>query len=210
MINIDRNSVDAPKIVDKYDTIEVRKALQTLFMGKCYLCENFSPNSFKIDHFIPQNEDKDKILDWNNLFLSCDDCNSMRPRKIPANGWLNPCNPEDDVEKDIKYKVEKVTHKPIFIASKDEQKIKNTIHLLERLHYGHDPKTVFRTSSLREAIKDRAIELKDAMLDYFKKDDFEEKQLQQKTIKNVVSKRSPFTMLMRSVALEYGFSDLFD
>ena len=36
-----------------YNTQEVNSALQEMFHGKCYICENKLISSYQIEHFIP-------------------------------------------------------------------------------------------------------------------------------------------------------------
>ncbi|MBR2887220.1 MAG: HNH endonuclease, partial [Bacteroidales bacterium] len=73
-----------PKIVD---------ALWSASNGKCFYCEcSLDDKSKEVDHFIEVAERKDLAFDWNNLNLSCDQCNNKRPNKdIPVDKVLDPC-----------------------------------------------------------------------------------------------------------------------
>lgn len=61
-----------------YNTPEVNKALQELFHGKCYICENKQVTSYQIEHLVPHHNKPDLKYDWNNLFLSCAHCNNTK------------------------------------------------------------------------------------------------------------------------------------
>ena len=78
-----------PKIVD---------ALWSASNGKCFYCEcSLCGNSKEVDHFIEVAERKDLAFDWNNLNLSCDQCNNKRPNKdIPVDKVLDPCKDSDE------------------------------------------------------------------------------------------------------------------
>lgn len=78
-----------PKIVD---------ALWNVSNGKCFYCESsLGDKSKEVDHFIEVAERKDLAYDWNNLNLSCDQCNNKRPNKdIPVEKVLDPCKDSDE------------------------------------------------------------------------------------------------------------------
>ena len=75
-----------------YNKKEVVEALKLVFHKKCYLCENKNVTSYQIDHLRPHRQDKDKKFDWENLFLSCAHCNSI---KSDAFEHILDCSIED-------------------------------------------------------------------------------------------------------------------
>ncbi len=207
MLNYDRSTVKAPIIKKKYNTDEVYDALELLFKNKCFLCEQKrnSARNFDIDHFIPHKKDDKLKFDWNNLFLCCRDCNQY---KGTLENILNPCDPNEDVEKLIEYYIVPVDDIPHFYPSDPSNiKIVNTCNLLEKIHNGDNPNSVNKTASLRNVIKRRVDELKIAILNYHRygkerKPKEEYKALQK--IKEICSRKSSYTMLMRSEALTHG------
>jgi hypothetical protein len=93
------------------------------------------------------------------------------------------------------------------------QTINNTVNLLDKVHNGNDANSVHKTASLRNAIDRRTKQLMQAMLDFFRAQAKNDKLAQQKSkreIKEIVSRYSPYTMIMRSLAKEYHFEDLFN
>ena len=126
----------------------------------------------------------------------------------------NKAGPEHDVEKLISYELTLIDYIPHFHSVNEKNLlIKNTCDLLEKIHNGNKQDSINKTASLRNAIGRRTKELLYAIKDYFKarvsKQNVEKQKAEQK-IKEIVSRKSPYTMLMRSVALQDGFEYLFD
>ena len=214
MLNYDRNIVEAPTIKNKYRTTEILEKLGLLFDNKCFLCETQKekPNNFQVEHFIPHKNKAQLKFDWNNLFLACGDtCNQY---KSTTENILDPCKPEHDVEKNIIYELTPIDLIPHFYAIDEKNTlIKNTCDLLEKIHNGTNEDSINKTASLRNAIKRRAIELLQATKEYFKaisQEENIEKQKAEKIIKKIISRKSPYTMLLRSIATQDGFKNLFD
>jgi len=79
MFNVDRN-IPAPACLSRkiYNHKDVTDALDGLFYGKCYLCEQGDLSDPEIEHFIPHEDDDLLKYKWENLFLSCSRCNSIK------------------------------------------------------------------------------------------------------------------------------------
>ena len=68
------------------------------FHEKCYLCEQNELQSIEVEHLLPHHNGKelDRKFDWNNLFLSCSHCNSVKNRGKYETNVVNCCT--DDPE----------------------------------------------------------------------------------------------------------------
>lgn len=215
MINFDRTSVAAPVIKTNYrQDPTVYDALEELFLNKCYLCEMWREDAtnFQIEHFEPHRGDAKLRYDWNNLFLACGEtCNQYKGTQTDI---LNPCDAAYDVETAIQYALTPFDYLPQFAATDAEDTLAtNTCKLLTQLHLGKDWKSKRKTASLRNAIRRRATELLQAIKSYYQADTQNNSIAKQKAlrqIQDIVSRRSPFTMLMRSEASKDGFQHLFD
>lgn len=90
-----------------YRNSDVLKAFDRDFYSKCYLTEQKFANSWTMDveHFRSKAFGLFPELkyDWNNLYPCSHDANLLKPKKDPVEGYLDPCNPNDDVETDIIY-----------------------------------------------------------------------------------------------------------
>ncbi len=191
-----------------YRNSDVLEEFDKCFFSKCYLTEEKFANSYKmdIDHFIPKSEDESKRYEWSNLFPAEHDANMARPRKTPKGGYLNPCAPNDDVEKEIIYDAGVFGDSPKF-SPNDESNTKavNTSTLLHKIHNGEPNKdSAKKTIHLRRTIQKRFLEISDCIHfwqiaqkggDKMMISIFEEK------LKNLLSRRASFTMLMRSTEI---------
>lgn len=220
MINADRTVVATPAIRKNYRTKAVYDALDEVFGPKCYLCEatKKSIDNFEIEHFIPHKGDETLKFDWDNLFPACggshEPCNQIKG--VFEEPILNPCNPAHDVEKEIVYELTKIKHEPRFFPNPTSTNLTlatNTCNLLNKIHYGENPKMSRKTAALRENIRNRTAELFEEMMSEHKAIINQDALVQTRAldaIRRIVSRRAPFTMLMRSVAAEHGYAHLFD
>lgn len=104
MIKVDRRK-EAPKslAVEKmkkqgiYNGVDVVKALIEDFDNKCYICGLKGLQEIEVEHRIPHHGDIDKKFDWNNLFLSCPHCNSVKNKRKYDRGIIDCCvsDPEE-------------------------------------------------------------------------------------------------------------------
>ena len=81
-----------------YNTLDVFDALNEMFHGKCYLCEQ--RGSYQIEHLVPHKGDKNLEFNWNNLFLACPHCNNIKKEKYTP---ILDCTKED-VDKKIAFR----------------------------------------------------------------------------------------------------------
>ena len=130
---------EARRLKSSYNTESVNQALREIFYGKCYICENKKATSYQIEHLIPHRGEEKLRYDWQNLFLSCAHCNNIKSDKYEP---VLDCTKEP-VEKLIAFR------KKGYFGSEErleftacveaDEKIKNTIALLEDAYYGTTP-----------------------------------------------------------------------
>lgn len=79
MFNVVRD-IEAPECLSRkiYNDASVVKALEEIFYGKCYLCEQDELSDAEIEHFIPHGSVDELKYKWENLFLSCSRCNNIK------------------------------------------------------------------------------------------------------------------------------------
>ncbi len=83
----------------KYAHEEIRDVLWTMSFGKCFYCEqNLKETKAEVGHYIEVAEKPEDAFAWQNLYLSCQDCNRKKKSnlKIPVNQCLDPCDNKVD------------------------------------------------------------------------------------------------------------------
>lgn len=187
----ERNIVK-PESGSPYRTNEVLEALHHVFLGKCYLTEKVfeSVNEIEIDHFVPRNERPDLKYAWTNLYASDHKANISKAKTTPVGGYLDPCDPADDVERQIVYALS-MDDTPYFRARNDhDQKAINTAELLTRLH-----------KDLKKAVSDKHTIVLRKMAEWGaaqKQNDAQRVFELEIELKELLSRKSNFTMLVRS------------
>ncbi|MEM9488049.1 MAG: HNH endonuclease [Myxococcota bacterium] len=207
MIDVKR-SLPAPASLAQRKTWgadDVREQLYNDFLHKCYLCENklLGPGSIEVDHRKQRGQGGDKY-DWNNLCAACHDCNIRRPKKWPDGGPLDPAGGDRVEQRLIQEMVtdEDGERVPAFRArSQDDRAASNTARELDHIH--NDPKNL-KASDLRNAIVRRSEKVAAHVLHYLdaqraKPRDKQQLEWLEQRIAKMVSRRAPFTALIRSV-----------
>lgn len=98
----------------KYGNPSVRLQLDTMSFHKCFYCESKLKGMPKeVDHQIEVSIDINQSYIWNNLYLSCDNCNNKIPHDIiPINEALDPCiNTDDEISQNLTFIDEVITAK---------------------------------------------------------------------------------------------------
>jgi len=110
------------------------KALVEDCYGKCYICENDKSTTLNVEHRIPHRGDDSLKYDWQNLFLSCGHCNSIKGDKF--DNILDPtkCDPEDFIA--LSLKTDSLVEIVEACALSDDTRTKQTIELLSLIFNG--------------------------------------------------------------------------
>ena len=186
-----------------YRNSDLLEAFDRDFYSKCYMTEKKFINSWTmdIDHFFSQNERPTLVYDWNNLFPADHYSNMIKPRKTPDGGLLDPSNPNDDVEKEIFYSLSSYGYDPQFEPQNPTNiKAVNTCNLLTRVHNGHDETTKKGTEDLRHGIHKRYIKVLHKINEWRSHEEGSaEKNQAKRELRDLLSRKSSFTMLIRSM-----------
>ncbi|GAB3543792.1 hypothetical protein [Spirosoma fluminis] len=199
-----QQKIPKPKCDEQYRSADLFVAFDDCFFKKCYLTEQafFTSWSMDVEHFLPQNERPDLKYEWTNLYPASHDANMMKPRITPAGGYLDPCNPSDDVENGLIYFVDFESDSIHFQAA-DPSNIKavNTAKLLQKLHNGTTVETHRKTVELREAIRKKYIKILERIDDWRNARESNDTRAEfeaERMLKGLLSRRAAFTMLIRS------------
>lgn len=90
-------AIEKQKASGSYTQPDVIRQLSQDFHNKCYLCEISPPHGIEVEHLKPHGGDADRKFDWDNLFLACTHCNSMKNQDKYHDMILDCCkiDPED-------------------------------------------------------------------------------------------------------------------
>lgn len=182
----------------RYDGDDVKERLLADFLGKCYLTEKIVGRaSFQIEHRRPIREFPESKFEWNNLFPADADANNRRDRKWPDGGLLDPAG-GDGVERRVRQWLDDESH-PHFAAMKSSDRAAaNTAAELDHLHNDG-----LKAADLRSAITNQLCRVLERVLEYERTrnkvpaDPVRLIELETE-IKRLLSRRSPYTMLVRS------------
>ena len=97
-------AIEKEKGTENYRERDVVFQLNKDFNGKCYLCEIDKLQSIHIEHLKPHHgKDRDLMFDWNNLFLSCPHCNSVKNQKKYEEHIIDCCkeDPEASIRQEL-------------------------------------------------------------------------------------------------------------
>ncbi|MFN0049822.1 MAG: hypothetical protein ACKVOU_11930 [Cytophagales bacterium] len=204
MINLERRKEIPASLLRQnpsYRAADILQAFDEDFHSKCYLTEYKAPaNShfFEVDHFISQSEAPELAYEWTNLFPIYESANKIKPKKTPEGGYLNPCY--DDVESEIIYSYSSITSEITFKAKNPiNTKSKNTVILLMTLHNGRENEdSKMKAKNLQALINEKSIQVSELITNW--KRDKSNEAINRK-LKEMLSRKSAFTMLLRSMSI---------
>ena len=199
----DSEHLTKPEKPVSYRSSDLLEAFDRVFHSKCYLTEQQFINSYTMDieHFVPQAERPDLVYEWTNLFPAEHYTNMIKPRITPEGGYLDPCNPDDDVENEIMYSLSPHGFDPYFEAA-DPLNIKavNTSDLLNRIHNGHNENTKTSTLELRHTIHKKYVKILKKIIEWQGYEGGSPEKFQAgRELRDMLSRKSSFTMLCRSM-----------
>ena len=99
--------------------------------------------------------------EWSNLYPCSHDANMSKPRIEPIGGYLDPCDLNDDVEKEIVYTLEMGGVAFFDVLNENNIKAINTCKLLYKIHNGIDDYSTKKTAELRFLISKKEREVID-------------------------------------------------
>jgi len=201
---------------DEYSCEGVKEQLVKDFNNKCYICEEKDKDTI-VEHFKShrQGKNRDLMFDWNNLFLACHNCNSIK-----GANYDNILNCTDSSIKiidlmefkiDIPLEDKKNIIPNIEISSKDKDIIvEKTVELLNKIYNGTNFNNKFNARNTKKKIVTEIKPFIENLNNYKNTNDLK---LKSEIIENINS-NTPFTafkiwILKRSI-LEKEFQQYFN
>ena len=181
----------------KYAHKEIKDTLYAMSYGKCFYCESkLSGGNKEVDHFVEVAIDHSKAYEWDNLYLSCTNCNDKIDHEaIPVTDALDPCS---DSEEEIRNNITFVDE--LICAVPGSTKGLNTI---KKYRLNTDLLDMKRGQWLRKLLKTVA-DIEAVMIDEGRKSVTDS---EKKTLLRYMSPDQPYS-LMSEVYLRTHFANL--
>lgn len=134
-----------------YNSPDVIKCLKEIFHGKCYICEMQDLQDGIVEHLMPH-KDKDMELKfgWDNLFWSCNHCNSLKNRAEYEGNIIDCC--KTDPERYVKNIYDPYSSTVSVRAKDSQQSSRMTAQLIEE-SFNRD-NTGIRTNAMGQRMMD--------------------------------------------------------
>lgn len=100
---------------NKYAHKDIREQLRAMSHGKCFYCESpLTDTPKEVDHQVEVSVDASKAYEWDNLCLTCLNCNDkVADDVIPVTAALDPCRDSDEeIQANITYEDEVIRAVP--------------------------------------------------------------------------------------------------
>ena len=76
MIKVYKSDKAPEKLAEAgYTCDEVKQAILNDQKDKCYLCERKVTTDYQVEHIVSRTNNKEKVNEWENLFIACNYCN---------------------------------------------------------------------------------------------------------------------------------------
>lgn len=227
MIDVDRPATAPESLAERrrYNADDVLAALHLTFLGKCYLCETpVEIGTFEVDHRRPKAQFERHTYAWENLFPACNTyrCNNRRPRKYPDGGLLDP---GQGVETRVEQRIEGAPSislrsggsTELVFCPRDPLDLpaRNTAIELDRIHNAPAGAAINSAKALRMKVLSHVLAVRDAVSAYLQRAADPtvspvELDKHERYIRRLVSRRAPYSALVRSCVSHPDIRKLFD
>lgn len=172
----------------QYAHPNIRRVLMSISNTKCYYCEALLKDMPRdVEHLIEINHDPSKAFDWDNLYLSCKNCNTkMKEGEMSKDEVLNPFTHTDiEIGEALKFDGEEILPaNNSEIGDKTIKKFRLNSEIQDNLRRKH---LLFLHRRLLD-IKEAMIERGDKVMSP------EEKE----SLRDLMSEYKPYTLLTKS------------
>lgn len=148
-----------------YNIDSVNDALEEMFHGKCYICENKYISSINIEHLKPHRNDIDLKYDYNNLFYSCAHCNNIKNTKYDN---ILDCT-KVDVDEKIAFRLKgNILSKKQYYAEAldDDSSVVETTNLINEVYTGKTVQKRIEAKNILKLLDDDYSSFRSLLKDY--------------------------------------------
>lgn len=151
----------------KYNSQDVMEQLAKDFNKKCYICELSDIQDPEVEHLVPHHNSKDidAKFDWNNLFLSCGHCNSIKNQHKYDGKIINCCIDDPEEHLHCQYNNGDVS---VISLDEDEKSIMTAELINEVFNLKNTGTRVYASDLRMDKLKEEMLLLMDALIGYKK------------------------------------------
>ena len=195
-------AIEKGKKTGSYNKSDVIDALNKVFYGKCYICENSKSTSINVEHLHQHKGNKNLMFDWNNLFLSCGHCNNVKLGKYDN---ILDCTAED-VENCMECIIDSNENLKSFVKVNklvsNNIKLDNTIDLLIAVYNGdYTPIKKLESANLRALINEEVLRFRSLINKYNQNKKLKKNtKITEKKILGELNRGTPFVAFKRYIA----------
>lgn len=133
MIKVYKSDKAPEKLAEAgYTCDEVKQAILNDQKDKCYLCERKVTTDYQVEHIVSRTNNKEKVNEWENLFLACNYCNDRKKHYYDDIPLPNQLEFENVISQTINLK----TQKADFRISEINPQLTKLKELLDKLFNG--------------------------------------------------------------------------
>lgn len=193
---------EAPECNERtgYNTPAIVKALEKMFLGKCYLCEQSALSDPEIEHFQPHKGDPKLKFDWNNLYYACSRCNGIKG--AAHTNLLNCCDPNTDVFSPIMLLAPNRPDDKVQVIINEENPSEQILNTAKLLHKCYNEDSTGLRGITREALIEKIYDDYYQIIGYQRtitniKIPEEEKSIAKGRIKHMLNSSYPFSVFWK-------------
>ncbi len=145
---------------------DVINALDAVFKGKCYICEQKDLTAINVEHLISHRNDINLKFDWNNLFLSCVHCNNIK--HIHYDDILDCTNTAVNVDEVLKMQFDSVGNNKVTCTPLGaDPSIIKTAELLNKVYAGETAEKKLEAGNIKKKINEEIMSFRKTLVDFY-------------------------------------------
>ena len=108
MIKVYKSDKAPEKLAEAgYTCDQVKQAILNDQKDKCYLCERKVTTDYQVEHIVSRTNNKEKVNEWENLFIACNYCNDRKKHYYDDIPLPNQLEFENVISQTINLKTQK-------------------------------------------------------------------------------------------------------
>lgn len=191
-------AIEKKKSSGSYVKQDVIDQLCADFDNKCYICNMANIPDIQVEHLVAHKGNLDLKFDWNNLFLSCPHCNSVKNCNEYSSDILNCCEVDPEQYLDFISQSSK-----IYAVSRDTSNLSanKTANLITDVFNQKNTGIRIKTCERRAQLLNKEMSQLYRTLSSYQK---QENQLAYRKLRALLNRKSAFSAFKRAYVKKYA------